>query len=152
MIQRIQTAYLLLFVIFCATLYVLPICTVAEGSVMHIFSIREYRIFDASVLKEISPVYSFSIYNAVLMALGLTIIFMFKNRKLQIRMCSFLILAVVVFILLVFQKADHLVESNAKPIYNLGMYLLVVSVLWIYLAMRAISKDEKLVRSADRLR
>lgn len=152
MIQRIQTVYLLLFLIFCVTLYALPVCTVMDGSQLHVFSIREFRVFEGGILKENIPAHTYRIYNGALIVLSLTCIFLFKNRKLQIRMCSFLILATVVFIFMVFQKADHLVMGGSKPVYNSGMYVLVVSVLWIFLAMRSIRHDENLVRSADRLR
>lgn len=151
MIQRIQSIYLLLFVLSCAALYALPLCTSTEGSNMQIFSITNIQVFQDNALTQTTPVPLYSIYNAALIVLGLVCIFMFRNRKLQLRLCSLLILATVIFIFLVFRQSDGLI-ANVKPIYHAGMYLLVVSLLWIFLAMRSIRHDENLVRSADRLR
>ena len=45
MIQRIQSIYLLLFVLSCAALYALPLCTATEGATCTFFPSPTFRFF-----------------------------------------------------------------------------------------------------------
>jgi len=49
-------------------------------------------------------------------------------------------------------ELEAITETNADYISEPGIYLSIVSVIFLILANRFIRKDEKLIRSADRLR
>ena len=73
-------------------------------------------------------------------------IFQFKNRKRQQLLASFSRLMITIaFFLIVF------FHSKGK-VFGLGMFLLIIPFLTLIVANFFISKDEKLVKSADRIR
>ena len=86
----------------------------------------------------------------VMIAIPLVTVFMFKDRKRQIRMCIASIVAAGSFI------SKELLDAKVTPpttvTYWIGAVLPVVSLIFIILAISGIRKDEKLVRSVDRLR
>ena len=85
------------------------------------------------------------------MALGT--IFLFRNRILQIRMTIFNSLLLVGYYL-AFVAFLFVFRSRLDASFHLswGLCLPFVSLVLNYLAIRAIGKDEVLVRAADRLR
>src|SRR5688500_7313059 len=86
--------------------------------------------------------------------LALLTIFLFKNRKLQFKLCilgiflSIGIIALEYFFVESFKKENLIVSGT----YQLGALLPIVMVLLFIFASRAIYRDEKLVKSVDRLR
>ena len=79
---------------------------------------------------------------------------LFKQRPLQSRLC---LLGIVLCIALVVLE-DHQVDViKASPLYSSsswmpGIALPIIIIVPLILAMRGIRKDQKLVRSLDRLR
>jgi peptidoglycan/LPS O-acetylase OafA/YrhL len=76
-------------------------------------------------------------------------IFLYKDRKLQLRLC-FICIALV-FIAL---AASYFTTTKIEETHTIH-YLIAfpaLSIVFLYLAMRAIRKDEALVRSMDRFR
>ena len=73
-------------------------------------------------------------------------IFQFKNRKRQmlISLLSRLMITISLFLIIVIHKDDKEFDS--------GLFLLVIPFLLLWLASYYIKKDEKLIRSADRIR
>ena len=97
----------------------------------------------------------------VVAALSLLCIFLFKNRRMQVRMVAVVFLLNVVHVFLLFfwavdaygEKLQELftgVELNVS--WAAGAYLPLASLVFLFLAQRAIKKDEARVRAADRLR
>jgi peptidoglycan/LPS O-acetylase OafA/YrhL len=81
-------------------------------------------------------------------ALALLTIFLFKNRKLQLRLCIAGIFLDVLLLALYFIET----KDFSKGTYNLSALLPAAIVILFFLAARSISKDEKLVKGSDRLR
>ena len=85
--------------------------------------------------------------------LALVNIFLFKNRKLQIRLDTLFIVLQLVLVglagFLVYADAQ-LAAGHILP--KLGVAMPFLGVVFAFLATRNIKKDEALVRSADRLR
>jgi len=81
-------------------------------------------------------------------------IFLYNNRPLQIRLGMFAFIAniigLILGIFLFFNDMQNVVTDNIDD--GLGAYLPIVAGILLLLAIRFIRKDEKLVRSADRLR
>jgi peptidoglycan/LPS O-acetylase OafA/YrhL len=144
MIQRIQTIYLLLAAVAAFLLFILPFAQTNTATAMGIFQDNFYTIFDNIALLGL-------FVGAGVMAL--IAIFLFKNRPLQLRiglLSLFLTIAGTgVAIFLFFQNQTENATA-VKEGFGLGMP--VFSSIFTLLAQRAIRKDERLVRSADRLR
>ena len=146
MIQRIQTIFLALAATCAFGLFGLPFATTSgEVGASALFADSTYDINDNVALLAL-----FGIAGA-LTAIG---IFLFKNRKSQLLVGRLAIIANVIGIILMavffLQDRDNL--GTTDPDDGLGIYLPVLFLVFAGLALRYISKDEKLVRSMDRLR
>lgn len=88
--------------------------------------------------------------------LSFVTIFLYKRRMVQLRLIRFGLLMNIVYLALVFfyyvPELEDIIQTNADYISEPGIYLALVSVIFFILALRFIRKDEKLIRSADRLR
>lgn len=88
----------------------------------------------------------------IVATLALISIFLFKNRKKQFVLnrinilCNLIILGVLVY--------WRLNSSGEVEISEKGVLVLVplISIVFLFMANRAIRRDEQLVKSADRLR
>ncbi len=78
-------------------------------------------------------------------------IFLFSNRKRQMLVCKIMGVATLSE-LAVALFGVALKSTSGLSIGNWGIALPLIVLLMIYLAYRAIYRDEQLVRSADRLR
>jgi len=81
---------------------------------------------------------------------ALITIFLYKNRKLQLRITLAVILVSLLNIFLYYRETKKFVEGESG--YNLTSLLTVAIPVFLILAARNIYKDEKLVKSMDRLR
>lgn len=142
MIQRKQSLWLL-------------IAALLNAGVFY-FGVYRYRIMENGVdtLKEVRVNDHFpSLLIALVMAiLPLITIFMFGNRKRQIAMSFVSILAVCSFIAIALQRTRNLNALPSSESYWVGAVLPVAAVVFLFMAIMGIRKDEKLVRSVDRLR
>ena len=96
-------------------------------------------------------------YAAIVLSIGLLgTIFLYKNRKLQIRVGNLMFLLNLCFLVFMLMAPDNLKEQlgegNWEQQLGTGYYLPIFSIVMIILAVRAIKKDESLVKAADRLR
>jgi len=81
-------------------------------------------------------------------------IFLYKNRKVQIRLCYGMLVSFIfiyVFYYFIFIKQNFLLAELLGHIRYTSIFPLI-SIILVYLAIRGIKKDDKLVRSLDRLR
>ena len=163
MIQRKQTIYLFFAGLITVILLFIPFGT------YHIAG-DKYLEYNAFVVKTISnkTVILHSIGNAILLIatslLSFITIFLYKNRKLQLKLISVNMLVILIAIctmvyiypsfIFVRQEAYMLNISSvgAALEYNYVIIISFVSAVGLYLAKKAIMKDEAMIRSADRLR
>ncbi|HEU4717577.1 MAG TPA: DUF4293 domain-containing protein [Bacteroidia bacterium] len=136
MIQRIQSLFLLFPSIIFATLFFVPVFTVDGTPVFMIGSRPETLAIGAIAL------------------LGLVALFMYRNRKRQMRMCRAGIILSVLYSANLFVFPKWLLGNAAASVVSTGpgSWLLVSNVIFFVLALIFIRKDDELVRSADRLR
>ena len=156
MIQRIQTVYLLIAEMLIGILFFVPFgeITAKEGSI-YLFDIKGIYlegIQKPEIINNSLPLLIFILWAASLILVFATI-FLFKNRILQMRLSTINIFILLGLGGLIFYN----VWSSAKilsGIYSLTIYLVfpIIASILIYLAIRAIAKDELLVRSIDRIR
>ncbi|MCK5838688.1 MAG: DUF4293 domain-containing protein, partial [Bacteroidales bacterium] len=93
------------------------------------------------------------VIDVAVMALILTAIFNYKKRLLQVKMVNFGILLNIVLIVLMFFYTDRISTSvSVTTSYETGSVFPLVCLVFLVLALRAIKRDEKLIRAADRLR
>lgn len=141
MIQRIQSVWLLLAAVCAFVTYplVLYVGKLADGSE------RQFLLGDHFILM------------LIIIALGilsLITIFLFKNRKLQFRLSILSIVLTIGYVFLQYVmveqfKKDSLIQTGS---YQVAALLPLLMIIFLILAARGIYKDEKLVKSLDRLR
>ena len=156
MIQRIQSVYLLLVIASMASLFFLPLSSVSttENNVVsiHVYNVMGHKTFQENVQTQNTPGYPVLVLCLVILTLTLLNLFLFKHIQKQIKLCQLIMLLIVVLIALVFQQSEVVATEKTHVVYHVGTYVTVASILWVFLASKAIKKDEELVRSADRLR
>jgi hypothetical protein len=79
---------------------------------------------------------------------SLVSIFLFKNRKLQMQVVLLALALQLLNVFLFIQKANGFVDGT----YSLGSIFSFVTPVLLILALIGIQKDEKLIKSMDRLR
>jgi len=130
MIQRIQTVYL--FFAFCLTAILAFIPFSALNSFTEGF---------------------FMGLNAITAVGAIVTIFFYKNRKMQLRLCYAMLACFVAIYLFYF--IFNIKNFSFAELFGRVRFTFVfpfISIILVYLAIRGIKKDEKLVRSLDRLR
>jgi hypothetical protein len=131
MIQRIQTVYLLLVAGLMASMLFLPVATIESVDAIH---------------------WSFSVESVLTALLALAAIFFYKKRPLQITFCYIILGLLVLFYLNIFFDLWLPNRGNAGLKIEVSAVFPFFALVLDILALYAIRKDEKLIRSADRLR
>jgi hypothetical protein len=86
-------------------------------------------------------------------ALSLIIIFFFKNRKIQLWLTlSMIILVLGLIIVSIFYSCFVISKYGAEIIPEFKMVIPVLMLIFVILAYRGIRKDDRLIKSYDRLR
>ncbi len=158
MLQRIQTIYLVLVAIACILLFFFPLAffyNEMEGN--YRFFIYGVQSMDPDPKVVFGSFFAIPLIFFVVVSFifAVSAIFLYKNRPLQNRLCTFNVLTNIVFIMVVFFFYITRIKSmtSTEPEYNyFGMVLPLISLALLILASRAIMKDEALVKSTDRLR
>lgn len=136
MIQRIQSIYLLIVVFLGAGMPFLVSLWKNEAQI-DVFASDEPIVLGAFLFSAL---------------LALVTIFLFKNRKGQFVLnrlnivLNFSLLGFFVYWLLMVPGEMHISEKG------IGIFIPIVSIVFLVLANKAIKKDEDLVKSVDRLR
>lgn len=147
MIQRIQTVYLFISALLIGLLFLFPFAEIAKDGAVYLFNFK--GILLDGVLKENGI--AISVLIVVIMALHGFAIFSYKNRKRQKMIVIFTILMMLgLFGLLIF--FTYFSFSGAQISFEMSVVLPLVAIIIDYLAIRAIGKDEALIRSIDRIR
>ncbi|HEX6180895.1 MAG TPA: DUF4293 domain-containing protein [Chitinophagaceae bacterium] len=141
MIQRIQSVWLLLaaacaFLTYTTVLYT---GTLLNGTQLK-FVLADHFLMVAYIIG--------------LATLSLVAIMLFKNRRAQYRLTITTLVLTIGFIFLEYYviedfKKDNVVQTGS---YEIAALLPVVMVIFLFFAARGIRRDQKLVKSLDRLR
>lgn len=150
MIQRIQTIYLLLATVMLGLQFVIPYASAPSDAVAGASATFADGIFNLNDRTGL-------LVNSIIAgALALIAVFLFKNRPAQSRITSLGIFAATILsVYLTVQCYSVIAEAGQAAgniHYQAGVGMPAFSVLLMWLANRAIRKDEALVRSSDRLR
>ena len=152
MIQRIQTIYLLLVVALGVTLCFVPIVqlvTPEEAAELHIWNLVAAQFSTAPI----KGLFGLLVATALIPALALIDIFLFKKRLLQARLNIFTVMMCLgyysVLAIYIWQAKLALgVDWHILPWACIPLVCMVLTLM----ATRRILKDEALVRAADRIR
>ena len=139
MIQRIQTIWLFLAALFAALSFKFPFYT---GNKLNTANVQIYEKLVAS------SNFLLLIFTAGLTAGAIIIIFLYKNRKQQMWLTAAAAGLSVINIILYFTELKKFVSGNV----SLTALLVFAIPIFLALAVNGIYKDEKLVKSLDRLR
>lgn len=137
MIQRIQSIWLLLASVFAFLTFKLPFY---QGAILQDATIKPAVDAQSTIW--------LTIVAALTGALAFIDIFFFNNRKLQIRLCVFGIILAAVLIALCFAEMAKFTSGSLA----LSCIIYFAIIAFYILALNGIRKDEKLIKSMDRLR
>lgn len=105
---------------------------------------------------KVSNNYPLLIVTVVLILVPAAAIFMFGNRKRQMALCFTGILSCISFMGImqgkIHNETSKAVSAISNASYSIGAILPVLAIFFFILAIFGIRKDDKLVRSMDRLR
>ena len=147
MIQRIQTIYLFISVLLIASLSKLKFADISVNNELYTFVSRgiyngEELIFNGLAI---------FIFIPAIALLHVLAIFLYKKRILQIRILVFSIVLLLGLFGLFFYFT-YAGFTNAKVAFKIPVVFPVVAAILDFLAIRAIGKDEALIRSLNRIR
>ena len=155
MIQRIQTVYLLLIVILSGITTFSPLADLINKADNLIYLVDFNGI---SLIKPTGSIVESTIWglisiSALITIIALITIFNYKNRVKQIRLTVINMLFMICFyIFLMLYLWPACIRLHADWHLRLASVLPLVNLVLSYLAIGGIGKDEKLVKSLDRLR
>jgi hypothetical protein len=138
MIQRQQTLWLLLSTLCAIATFKLPFFS---GTIM-VNNMATHEDVDAASRLQ------FLFLTGISVLLSVITIFLFKNRKLQSNLCIFGIIIALLLIVLYFVEMGKFLSSTI----SLWCLFAFGNLLGFIMAARGIWKDEKLVKSLDKLR
>ncbi|MFI3282719.1 MAG: DUF4293 domain-containing protein [Rikenellaceae bacterium] len=154
MIQRVQTIYLFLASLLVVMSIFMPLAYF--GAKTEFYDLYAVGLKNMAGEIEQSTIYMYALLIACAI-LPIINIFLFKNRMLQIRLCAVEIVLLIgsnvmmgVYFFLNYRVFSNLEISTQgfKP----ALLFPLISIIFVYLAAKAIFKDELLVRSVDRIR
>jgi len=151
MIQRVQTIYLILAEILLAAMFFLPLAQLItpEGKSF----VLNWNGILSSDGQLVLNAYPLAILLAAILILNIVIIFLFKNRVLQMRICIYNILLMVGSLVMIwFYSYQAGKEFQVEKFFKIPALFPIMAAFLTFLAFRAIRKDELLIKSIDRIR
>ncbi|MDO9341742.1 MAG: DUF4293 domain-containing protein [Bacteroidales bacterium] len=155
MIQRIQSLYLLLTTLLSLLFLKGSFLNFIDksGSVIKITFggiIKDTGEQGFEVVEKLLPLTALII---LIPAISLVIIFIFKNRKIQLWLALSVIILIVGFIFVsIFYSWFVITEYGTEIVPGFKMVIPVLILIFAILAYRGIRKDDRLIKSYDRLR
>ena len=155
MIQRIQSIYLLIAALCSGLLLAAPLYNIETAT-------ATYQLFLGGMVQT-NPKDTILTSQPAILAVGILlslfpiiILFLYKKRQVQMRLAVSAMMANTAMLLLlvgiVNKSIEHITELHVKETYGFGLILPAISIVFLFLANKAIRKDDNLIRSADRLR
>lgn len=150
MIQRIQTVYLILVAVLTVIAMILPVGSFYSDFGVYEMTNLHYTLMDGTF--DTKPCLLFVLL-VIAALIPLVTIFLYKKRMLQVRLTVInTILLIVYYVAAVYfiVSPEGQDDSGFAPSWSLCLPLVCIVFNW--LAIRAINKDEMLVKSYDRIR
>jgi hypothetical protein len=155
MLQRIQSIYLLLASLALFALFLFPLVhnVYVDGKPLTLMVTGVYQDVNGQ-LSHTEFFVALTVATAIIGLVPLFIIFLYKNRKQQIALCYSVLLVIIGYSFWMAQTAKQIMGSVQidTHTWGIGLFMSSLSLVFLLLAIKAIKADEKLVKSADRLR
>ena len=155
MIQRIQTVYLLAVAGMFIALLFLPLAVIQTDGAVYAFGVEGLQTTTA-IAELAYPTWSLIAIDAIIILLSFVIIFTYKKRVLQLRLCVYNALLMIGFCALAGFYVWQFSHSPELPHMKINVRFWAafpfVALILNYLAIRNIGADEAMVRSLERLR
>ncbi len=155
MLQRVQTVYLLAATVLMSLMLFLPLAEIAaEGTGIYQVLSKGWYIMSEETAELAMATWPVFILALALVLAPLINLFLYRSRKLQIRICVYSIILAFGLIGLIYYYFVVGFRQLDEPAYALRFPLVLpaIFIILIYLAFRGIRKDEILIRSLDRIR
>ena len=155
MIQRIQTVYLLLIVILSGFVIFSPLADLLNNSdkLYYLVDFKGISLIQTTGNVIESRIWALTSVSMVVPILAIIAIFSYKNRVKQIRLTVinmlFMLCFYIFLVLFIWPACSRL---HAEWHLRIVSVFPLVNLILSYLAIGAIGKDEKLIKSLDRLR
>jgi glucan phosphoethanolaminetransferase (alkaline phosphatase superfamily) len=157
MIQRIQTLFLALVAASMVGVVALPLWhkTSVDGTQTASLSALEL-VHKQGVSSVVTPVWYIAVLAVLVAVLAIYAIFQYRNRVRQALFCainSLLMTAITgLTMYFIFGKAKNFFDPEQNGQTDLGFYALLAALISNFLANRFIRRDEKFVKSQERMR
>ncbi len=155
MLQRIQSVYLLLAGLVMFSLFLFPVVhNVPVGGTLSTIKVSGVYQDVSGVLTQTQSFVFLIAGTAIVGLLPIILIFLYKNRKKQMALVYGCLLLIIGYSFWMEQTVRSVTDNLNLNTNNFGIGALLssVSIVLLILAAKAIQRDEKLVKSADRLR
>jgi len=157
MIQRIQSLFIIIAFAAFGACYFLPFWNYVATTPDYIYQVRLFSVSCISGTNQgielgTLPIIVLASVSAIL---ALVSLFYFKNRELQIKINNYNLFITLFFTVTIFLWIPYMMNEklpSAKYEWQLGLIMPLIAIVCFLLANVFIKKDEKLVKSADRLR
>lgn len=147
MIQRIQTIFLLITIAFNALLFKVNFYSLKVNSNdLYYTAWQSINVGSNEIHINILHI----VLQFALIAVSLFTIFKYKDRKVQMKLCVYLIFGTLLSF--AFALYNIFTTNYSEYHFGFGSYLISLIVIMYICAYFFIKRDEDLVRSADRLR
>lgn len=154
MLQRIQTIYLLAASLLFFFLFNSPLAEIitTEDNLLQL----NYLLLEAENPEIFEPLSVWPLTSLLItvMVIGIVNIFLYKKRTLQMRVCMFNILLMfgLVGMIYYYTRFAPIGVERAESVLLWPIVVPFISIILTYLALKAIQKDDALVKSYERLR
>lgn len=162
MLQRIQSVFLFLVAVVMVTIMFLPLWSKVDQEVQEVVTLNAFEMVYSSYDDngELTPMatqqtFWISVLAIIAAAIALISIFQYKNRlrQMQLNTLNSLMMAGVLGTTYYYSTiGDKMLDPEMPGNFQAGFYIIAAALLFNSLGNRFIRKDEKLVRSADRIR
>lgn len=155
MIQRIQSLFLLMAALSAAIMFLFPLANF-YGDSNFTFYVYQLAFHDPEPSLKLSPYFLLPLMGVIILIVSLSFwaIFSFKNRKRQMSLTKISMALTLVLLAGYFFGYVGVLEKAVGnvPEYQFASFMPVLVFIFLFLANRGIQKDEKLIKSMDRLR
>ena len=153
MLQRIQTVYLLITFLLTVLMYFIPMggVFIESTAAMNDITIIGMEMPDGTT----SYAWGMLLLSIIILVVNIIGIGLYKNRIFQMRFNMFNILlnvAIYIFYFFFAWLCKEKLGGEGEFVYKLPLVFPIINIVLTYLAIRAIGRDEALVRSLDRIR
>lgn len=152
MIQRIQSLYLILSIVFLSFTFFVPLVRYVDNSSCFTMNSMNYSMNESTDFFFSTP-YVLVICTLCTLLISFAAIWKYKNRRKQLRfvkwglfMNIFWYVAFIAYVL--FIKA----QTSTVVSFELGCLYPLLSFIMLFLSYKAIKHDDDLVKAADRIR